>query len=130
MQQQPYAQAAYRAGYYPYPASYSYYPTRNQPYAGKSVASKLLYPLIIGLIGLLLIGYSFMNIEKLDPQISKLAAINSDTEIAAVVFCEPCTAVNGDPIGSGKVMVVDDALSVKLMAGLPGVKQVKLVGRV
>ena len=130
MQQQPYAQAAYRTGYYPYPASYASYPTRAPPYGAKPAASKLLYPIIVGVIGLLLIGYGLINVEKLDPQIARLATTNPDIEVAAVVFCEPCSAVQGDNLGGGKVMVVDDALSVRLIADLPGVKQVKLVGRV
>ncbi|MBR9680473.1 MAG: hypothetical protein GOU98_01455 [Candidatus Altiarchaeota archaeon] len=129
MQQQPYAQAAYRAGYYPYPASYASYPTRTPPY-GTQPTSKLLYPIIIALVGILLVGYNFINVEKLDPQLARLATISPDLEVAAVVFCDPCSAVQGDNLGGGKVMVVDDALSVKLIADLPGVKQVKLVGRV
>ena len=127
---QPYAQPQYRAGYYPYPASYSSYPSKTAHYGKRTNNSKLLYPIILVLAGLLLVGFSFMNVEKLDPQISRIATVSPDMEIAAVVFCDPCTAIDGDPLGLDKVMVVGDALSVRQISNLPGVKQVKLVGRV
>jgi hypothetical protein len=125
---QPYAQGAYRAGYYPYPPSYSYYPTRSFPYGSKK--SKLLYPAVLVLAGLLLIGYSFVQVEKLDPQISRIAAINPEMEVAAVVFCDPCTAVDGDSLGAGRVLVVDEAVNIRLLADMPGVKQVRMVGKI
>ena len=126
----PYTQAPYGGGYYPYPASYSSYPSKLAHYGGHAGTSKLLYPIILVMAGLLLVAFSFMSIEKLDPQISRIATVSPDMEIVAVVFCDPCTAINGDPIGLDKVMVVDDALSVRQISNLPGVKQVKLVGRV
>ncbi len=127
MTNQPYAQGVYRAGYYPYPPSYAYYPTRSFPY--KSRKSELLYPAILIIAGLLLIGYGFVRVEKLDPQISRMVALNPDAEIAAVVFCDPCTAVDGESLGGGKVMVVDKAVNVRLLAEAPGVKQVRMVGK-
>ena len=117
-----------QGGYYAYPPLYSYYPTRSVPYAGKK--KNLLYPAILVLAGLMVIGYSFVQVEKLDPQIARIAAIDPEMEIVAVVFCDPCSAVDGDALGSGRVMVVDEALNVKLLSEMPGVKQVRMVGKI
>jgi hypothetical protein len=122
---QPYAQGVYRAGHYPYPPSYSYYPTRSYPYQVRR--QDLVYPAVFIIAGLLLVAFSFMRLEKIDPEISRLAQISPDREIAAIVFCDPCSAVEGDSVGGGKVFVVGRAVEVYQMASLPGVKQVRLV---
>lgn len=125
---QYYQQQAQRGGYYGYPPSYAYYPTRQYPYG--PAKKSMLYPGLLVLAGLLLIGYSFVQVEKLDPQISRIAAIDPEMEIAAVVFCDPCSAVDGDALGSGRVMVVDEAVNIRLLSDMPGVKQVRMVGKI
>lgn len=125
MPQQRYAQGAYRSGYYPYPASYSYYPTRTFPYGMKP---KQVYPLILVLAGIMLVGYNFIRVEKIDSTISRMAVTSPDKEIAALVFCDPCNAVDGERIDAGKVLVVDTAFNINQMADLSGVQQIKLMG--
>ena len=131
---QQYAQGAYNQGHYAYPPSYSYYPTRNYPY--QQNRSKLIYPAILIIAGLLLAGFSFMHLEKLDPKIASIAAADPNKEIAAVVFCEhPCGAVEatvgdaGRQVATGKYMVVDSAGEIRDLADVAGVKQVQLLGK-
>ncbi len=118
---------AQRAGRYPYPASYSYYPTRSAPYGTRK---KSWYPLIIVALGIALIVFSFLKVDKLDSRILNLAARNPNGEIAALIFCNPCTSIQGETIGPNKRMVIDTALKISQMADFPGVVQIKLVGSV
>jgi hypothetical protein len=132
MQTNPYQRPMYAAsrvsqGRYPYPASYAYYPTRNYPY---KMNRKPLYPLALVVVGIIFVVFGFMNIEKLDPKISRLAISSPDSEIVAVVFCDPCVAVRGELISSDRRMIVDTALDISNMVDLEGVKQIKMVGAV
>ena len=127
MAQLRYAQSAYKTGYYPYPATYSYYPARTFPYGLKQ---KQVYPLLLVLVGIILVGYNFVKVEKIDADISRMAFASPDKEIAAVVFCDPCGAVEGEIVEAGKVLVIDTALNVRQMADLSGVKQIKLMGTI
>lgn len=126
---QRYQQQARRGGYYGYPPSYAYYPTQNYPHGG-APKKNLMYPGILVLAGLLLIGYSFVQVETLDPQIARISAIDPEMEIAAVVFCDPCSAVDGDALGAGRILVVDEVVNIRLLSDMPGVKQVRMVGKI
>ena len=117
---------AHGYGKYAYPASYSYYPTRQ----GYAVKKKNYYPIILLVLGLAVAVYGLLSMPKIDPELSKQIAIDPRQEVAALVFCNPCTAIDGETVGTGKKMVVDEASIVKAMASLPGVKQIKLLGPV
>ena len=122
-------QGAYsrQAGRYPYPASYSYYPTRSVPYGTKK---KSWYPLAIIVLGIALVVFSFLKVDKLDSKIMNLAVRKPDGEIAAVIFCDPCSAIQGETIDTNKRLIIDTALKISQMADFPGVVQIKLVGSV
>ena len=125
-QQTPYAQNNIRR--YPYPPGYSYYPTRNHPYASQK---KPWYPLVMILAGILLIAFSFIHIEKIDPKISRMAAIDPDSEISAVIFCDPCSAISGgETLSSEKKFITDTAKNINNMVNLPGIIQIRMVGSI
>ncbi|MBR9681216.1 MAG: hypothetical protein GOV00_00240 [Candidatus Altiarchaeota archaeon] len=113
-------------GKYAYPASYSYYPTRK----GYAVKKKSFTPLILLVLGIVIAAYGLMSMPKIGPDLQRLATISPDKEVAAIVFCNPCSSIDGDSVGTGKVMVVDGALAVKQLSLLPGVKQIRLLGPV
>ena len=113
-------------GKYAYPASYSYYPTRQ----GYAVKKKKYYPLILLVLGIVVAIYGFMAIPKIEPTLNTLANTNPDMQIAGLVFCDPCSGIDGENMGIGKRLVIDTALAVRQLSLVPGVKQVRLLGQV
>lgn len=114
-------------GKYAYPASHSYYPTksRNQ-YTSKK---KNYAPLLIVILGLAIAAYGFVSMPKVDSELESLVRLKPNVEVAAIVFCNPCSGIDGEDVGLGKIMVIDTATAVKQLSLLPGVKQVKLLGQ-
>ncbi len=115
-------QQRYYGNYYPYPPNYSYYPQKGKPYA---LPKKPLWPIALVVVGILLIAYGFVFLPKMDPQIKKYAALYPDRTMAAIVFCNPCTGIEGENVGSGKVLVIDKAVDILDLASNPGVRQVR-----
>ncbi|HDR53270.1 MAG TPA: hypothetical protein ENN60_01165 [archaeon] len=111
---------------YPYPASYAYYPTRTQ----YQTQRRNYYPLLIVALGVMLAVYGLVSMPKLDPELKALADTSPDQEVAALVFCNPCTGVDGERVATGKLMVVDAAEDLTRLVLLPGVKQVRFLGKV
>ena len=122
-----YQQGYYGGGYYPYPAHYAYYPTKQPAY---SVPKKPIWPLALALIGILLIAYGFVATPKIDPQLKKYAALYPDANISAIVFCDPCIGIEGEPLGAGKVMVMGSAQEIIQMENEPGIKQIRFLGKI
>ena len=131
-QQARYARAAagkgvynQQAGRYPYPAAYSYYPTRSVPYGTKK---KSWYPLLIVALGIALIIFSFLKVDKLDSKIVNLLDRTPDTEITALIFCDPCSSIGGEEIGPNKRLIVDTALKISYMVDYPEILQIQFIG--
>ena len=64
----------------------------------------------------------------MESYLEMMAALHPDTEVAALVFCNPCSGLDGESVGTGKVMIVDTAYEIKQLSLIDGVKQVKLLG--
>ena len=104
-------------GYYPYPSNYQ----GNSP-KKQSFNPKLIYPAILILMGLALVGYNFVKVQKMD---SRLLRLSPDTEVAVVVFCDPCTGISGERVSSGKMLVADRVSKILLLGSLNNVKQIQ-----
>ncbi len=114
----------YSYGRYAYPASYSYYPTRRI----YNTKKKNYYPLLVLALGIAIAVYGLASLPKVDPELQRQATLNPDAEIAALVFCNPCNGIDGQSVGTGKMMVVGTALKVRQLSSISGVKQIKLLG--
>lgn len=111
---------------YPYPASYSYYPTRSH----YNLKKKSYYPLIVVALGVLVAVYGLVSMPKVGPDLKAYADSNPDQQVAVLVFCNPCTGVEGTTVATGKKMVVDTAEAALRLPRISGVKQVMLLGKV
>ncbi len=119
----PYQQQYYAAprGYYPYPANYAPY-SPKQPYRAVRVNSRLLYPALLVLLGIAIAGFGLVRVEKVD---GRLLRLPPSTEVAAVVFCEPCAGINGERVAPGKVVVVDRVDRLVALGNLDSVRQIQ-----
>ncbi|MBR9679718.1 MAG: hypothetical protein GOU99_01555 [Candidatus Altiarchaeota archaeon] len=110
-------------GYYGSSPQYGYYP--RHPYA---VPKKQIWPLLISLLGIALLIFSFISVPLIDPKLMDLAKTNPTDELAGVAFCDGICEVDGEIVGTNKYLVVGTAADLIDMTELENVKQVKFLG--